>query len=57
MEPCATALLAVHTGVSLVWFAYQRNLFVPQLLLPADLLGYLLVGLQLFVAFTFITGH
>ena len=39
MEPCATALLAVHTGVSLVWFAYQPNLFVPQLLLPADLLG------------------
>jgi len=56
MEPCATALLAVHTGISLVWFAYQRNLFVPQLLLPANLLGYFLVSLQLFVAFTFITG-
>jgi hypothetical protein len=56
MEPCATTLLAVHTGTSLVWFAYQRNLFVPQLLLPANLLGYFLVGLRLFGAFTFITG-
>ncbi len=56
MEPCATALLAVHTGISLVWFAYQRSLFVPQLVLPPNLVGWLLVGLQIFVAFTFITG-
>ncbi len=56
MEPCATALLAVHTGISLVWFAYQGNLFVPQLVLPPNLPGWLLVALQIFVAFTFITG-
>ncbi len=56
MEPSATALLAVHTGISLVWFAYQGNLFVPQLGLPPNLLGWMLVALQTFVGFTFIKG-
>ena len=56
MEPSATALLAVQTGISLVWFASQRHLFVPNLTLPPSLLGWLLVAGQLFVAFTLITG-
>lgn len=56
MEPHATTVLALQTGISLVWFAYQRALFVPPLTLPPSWLGWLLVALQLVVAFTFITS-
>ncbi|GBD15276.1 hypothetical protein HRbin26_00162 [bacterium HR26] len=56
MEPHATTVLALQTGISLVWFAYQRTLFVPSLTLPPSWLGWLLVVLQLVVAFTFITS-
>ena len=56
MEPHATTVLALQTGISLVWFAYQRTLFVPPLALPPTWFGWLLVALQLVVAFTFITS-
>lgn len=56
MEPSATALLAVHTGISLIYFASQVELFVPSLELERNLLGWLLVMLQVVVAFTLITG-
>ncbi len=56
MEPHATTVLALQTGISLVWFAYQRALFVSPLALPPTWLGWLLVVLQLAVAFTFITS-
>jgi len=56
MEPSATALLAVHTGISLVFFASQVDLFVHSLQLDKGVLGWLLVALQVVVAFTLITG-
>ena len=56
MEPSATALLAVQTGVSLIYFASQRDLFVAELGLPGSPLGWLLIALQVTVAFTLITG-
>lgn len=56
LEPSATSLLAVQTGISLVWFASQRHLFVPSLSLPPTTFGWLLVAGQLVVAFTFITA-
>jgi hypothetical protein len=56
MEPSATLLLAVHTGISLVYFASQVQLFVPNLDLGRNLVGALLVLLQIVVAFTLITG-
>ncbi len=56
MEPSATTLLAVHTGISLVFFASQIDLFVHSLQLDKDMLGWLLVTLQIVVAFTLITG-
>jgi uncharacterized membrane protein YphA (DoxX/SURF4 family) len=56
MEPCATRVLALHAGISLVWFAYQRELFVPSLELPNSLLGWALLVATVIVAFTFITA-
>lgn len=56
LEPSATTLLAVQTGISLVWFASQRYLFVPNMPLPGTLLGWALIFGQLVVAFTFITA-
>ncbi len=56
MEPCATRVLALHTGISLIWFAYQRQLFVPTLPLPNSPLGWALLAAVLVVSFTFITG-
>lgn len=56
MEPCATRVLALHAGISLVWFAYQRELFAPPLTLPNSVLGWLLLAATIVVAFTFITG-
>lgn len=56
MEPSATALLAVQTGISLVFAVSQRTLLAPSLPLPDDLGGWLLIALQVAVAFTFITG-
>ena len=56
MEPSSTALLAVHTGISLVFFASQVDLFVHSLQLDKNMLGWLLVALQIVVAFTLITG-
>jgi hypothetical protein len=56
MEPSATLLLAVHTGISLVYFASQVQLFVPNLNLDSNLFGAVLVILQIIVAVTLITG-
>ena len=56
MEPSATALLAVHTGISLVFFASQVDLFVHSLQLDKGFTGWLLVVLQVIVAITLITG-
>ena len=56
MEPCATRVLALHAGISLVWFAYQRELFVPPLQLPNSAIGWTLLVATVIVAFTFITA-
>jgi hypothetical protein len=56
MEPSATALLAVHTGIALVFFASEVELLVPSLELDRNLLGWLLVTLQIVTAFSLITG-
>jgi len=56
MEPCATTILAVQTGISLIYFATQRNLFIPTLSLPPTIFGWLLVALQILIGFTLITG-
>jgi uncharacterized membrane protein YphA (DoxX/SURF4 family) len=55
MEPSATALLAVQTGISLVFFASQVDLFVPNLELDGPA-AWILVTLQVAVAGAFITG-
>jgi len=56
MEPCATRVLALHAGISLVWFAYQRQLFVPPLQLPNSAIGWTVLVATVVVAFTFITA-
>lgn len=56
MEPSATTLLAVHTGISLVFFASQVDLFVHSLQLDKGIIGWTLVALQIVVAITLITG-
>ena len=56
MEPSATALLAVQTGISLIYFASQAELFVPSLNIGSDVMAGILITLQIVVAFTFITG-
>lgn len=56
MEPSATTLLAVHTGISLVFFASQIDLFVHSLQLDKGVVGWFLVTMQVLVAITLITG-
>lgn len=56
MEPGATVLLAVQTGISLIFLASQGDLFASNLSLPPTKLGWLLAASQIGVAFTFITG-
>ena len=56
MEPSAMALLAVHTGISLVYVASQGNLFDASHSISNQFLATVFVILQLVVAFSFITG-
>lgn len=56
MEPSATALLAVHTGISLIYFASQVQLFVPTLGLGSGLIAAALVLCQIVVSISLISG-
>lgn len=56
MEPSATTLLAVHTGISLVFFASQRDLFDASHALDGRVIVAVFVILQVVAAFALITG-
>ncbi|HEV2126508.1 MAG TPA: hypothetical protein VGW38_27435, partial [Chloroflexota bacterium] len=49
-------LLAVQTAIALIYMAVRLTVLVPNLQLPADALGFAIAGLQLAIAFSFITG-
>lgn len=50
------AVVGVQTAISLVYMAVQGWLLAPTLSTPNNAWGFLLLTLQLFVSFTFITG-
>jgi len=50
------AVLGIQTAISLVYMAVQGWLLAPTLAVPLDVIGIALLGLQLFVSFTLITG-
>jgi hypothetical protein len=50
------AVLGIQTAISLVYMAVQGWLLAPMLAIPWDVIGIALLGLQLFVSFTLITG-
>jgi hypothetical protein len=52
----APILLAVQAAISLVYAAVQPALLVPNMRLATDAVGLALGALQLFIAFSFITG-
>ena len=50
------AVLGIQTAISLVYMAVQRWLLAPTLAVTPDVIGITLLGLQLLVSLTFITG-
>ena len=50
------AVLGIQTAISLVYMTVNGWLLAPTLLLPGTYWGFLLLALQLFVSFTFVTG-
>ncbi len=52
----APTLLAVHAAVALVYAAVQPALFVPNIPLPHDAVGFTLAAVEILIAFGFITG-
>lgn len=50
------AVLGIQSAISLVYMAVQGWLLAPRLALPLDLMGIALLGLQLFISLTLITG-
>lgn len=56
MEPAAAAILGVQAAITLIFSASRLELFAPNIELPANAVGFLLAGLAVVAAFSFITG-
>ena len=56
MAPGAMTLLAVQTAITLIFLAVQPALLAPNLRLGLTPFGYVIAGIEVLVAFTFITG-
>jgi uncharacterized membrane protein YphA (DoxX/SURF4 family) len=56
LEPCAPAILAVQTAITMIYAATQLTLFVPNIELPHTAVGVGLAGLAIVAGFSFITG-
>ncbi|MGH2560995.1 MAG: hypothetical protein ACRDJH_18170 [Thermomicrobiales bacterium] len=56
LEPCAPAILAVQTAITMIYAATQLDLFVPNIDLPRNAGGVLVAGITIVAAFSFITG-
>lgn len=56
LEPCAPAILAVQTAITMIYAATQLDLFVPNIDLPRNARGVLIAGIAVVAAFSFITG-
>lgn len=52
----APTLLAVQAAITLVYAAAQPAIFVPNIPLPLNVFGVAVAAVELFIAFTFITG-
>lgn len=56
MEPAAAAILGVQAAIALIYAATQLNLFVPNIDLPENPLGFAIAAIAIVAGFTFITG-
>ncbi len=56
MEPSAPAILGVQAAIALIYAATQLTLFVPNIDLPENVLGYTIATIAIAAGFTFITG-
>lgn len=56
LEPAAPAILGVQAAITLIYAASQLTLFVPNIPLPHDLLGYGVAAVTVVAGFSFITG-
>lgn len=56
MEPSAPAILGVQAAIALIYAATQLNLFVPNIDLPENALGFAIATVAIVAGFSFITG-
>lgn len=56
LEPSAAAILGVQTAIAIIFAASRWNLFAPNIDLPENALGVLIVVAAVVAAFSFITG-
>jgi len=56
MEPSAPAILGVQAAIALIYAATQLELFVPNIDLPENALGFAIAAVAIAAGFTFITG-
>jgi len=56
MEPSAPAILGVQAAIALIYAATQLELFVPNIELPENVLGFTVAAIAIAAGFTFITG-
>lgn len=56
LEPSAAAILGVQTAITMIFMASRLRLFVPNIELPANVIGVLIAGVTVTAAFSFITG-
>lgn len=55
-DPSAPVVIAIQAAIALIYVAVNQRYFAVNLELPANVLGYLLAGAQVAVAFSFIGG-
>ena len=56
LEPAAPAILGVQAAITLIYAATQMTLFVPNIPLPDNVLGYGIAAIAVIAGFSFITG-
>ncbi|HEV2529484.1 MAG TPA: hypothetical protein VGT61_13640 [Thermomicrobiales bacterium] len=56
LEPSAPAILGVQAAITLIYAASQMTLFVPNITLPHDIVGYAIAAVAVVAGFSFITG-
>ena len=56
LEPAAPAILGVQAAITLIYAASQLTLFVPNIPLPHNVVGYAVAAVAVVAGFSFITG-